>query len=295
MPTTHAPHETLADRLYWRRRTDVKTMPYLRLLDMVHRQVRPRTYLEIGVNKGSSMTLSLPGTRNIGIDPEPRIEMPISDTTTIFRETSDSFFAHHDVGQLLGGVPLDLAFIDGMHHFEFALRDFINIEQRAAPGTTVLVHDCYPIDEVTAARERTTGKWSGDVWKMIMCLKERRPDLSISVVDIGPTGLGVISGLDPANRTLAEHYDEIEAEYLDMPYDRVGTDKARVLNRVPDDWASVAALLPAQPFRSEPLPWASTRRWLQSERRATPESVARAKGSVKRTVARLRRHLQPTG
>ena len=41
----------------------------------------------------------------------------------LFPQTSDEFFARNDVGAELGGLPVDLAFIDGMHHFEFALRD----------------------------------------------------------------------------------------------------------------------------------------------------------------------------
>ena len=38
----------------------------------------------------------------------------------------------------LGGLPIDLAIIDGMHQFEFALRDFINIEKHSSPQSTNL-------------------------------------------------------------------------------------------------------------------------------------------------------------
>jgi hypothetical protein len=281
-----APYADLVDRLYWRLRPDA--MPYFRVLDRIHRHLRPRTYLEVGVSTGGSMTLSLPGTRNVGVDPEPRIELPVSPSTTIVRETSDHFFATHDLGALLGGIPLDLAFIDGMHHFEFALRDFVNIERRAVPTTTVLIHDCYPIDETSAARDRSTEVWSGDVWKLIVCLKEQRPDLTVSVVDVGPTGLGIVTGLDPASRVLEEHLDELEARYVALPYRELDGDKADALNGVPDDWPTVRALLPATPFRPDPLALAETRRWLRA---VWP--VARR--SARRSAARARRRLHPTG
>src|SRR5256885_12302956 len=53
--------------------------------------------------------------------------------TTLFRS-----FAEHDLSKELGGRPVDLAFIDGMHLFEFALRDFVNLERYCAPGSTIL-------------------------------------------------------------------------------------------------------------------------------------------------------------
>ena len=42
------------------------------------RPAAARTYVEIGVNRGNSLTLALPGTRVVGIDPEPRLRHPIS-------------------------------------------------------------------------------------------------------------------------------------------------------------------------------------------------------------------------
>ena len=138
--------------------------------------------------------------------------------TRIFRQTSDEFFAQHDLTRLFGGLPVDLAFIDGMHHFEYALRDFMNLERFSNAASTILIHDCLPIDETTADRERSTNVWSGDIWRLILLLREWRPDLRVSVVDSGPTGLGLVRGLDPASSVLRDHYDEIVAQYLSLPY-----------------------------------------------------------------------------
>jgi hypothetical protein len=228
---------------------------YFTLLYRIHRHLNPRTYLEIGIGKGKSMAQALPETAVIGIDPVPRALDPVAVTPKLFSITSDRFFKEHDLSEELGGLPLDLAFIDGMHLFEFALRDFINVEQRATPETVVLVHDCYPIDAETAARERTTVAWTGDVWKLIPCLKEYRPDLGIAVADSPPTGVGIVTGLDPSSTVLREKYDEICERFTDLDYElALGESKDETLNRVDGDWETVRPLLDAHRARQTAHP-----------------------------------------
>jgi Methyltransferase domain len=227
--------------------------PYLFTLDQFHQSLRPRTYLEVGVSKGMSLALALPGTSAIGIDPDPEVIYPLRRTTRVFREKSDAFFASHDVRVLLGGRAIDLAFIDGMHQFEFALRDFVQVEKYCHENSVILMHDCYPMNEETADRDRRTQYWSGDVWKAIVGLKALRQDLSVSVIDVGPTGLAVITSLDPASRVIEEKYDECVKELINLPYNYLDHNgKDRVLNRVSSDWKEVRKLLPEQPLRSTP-------------------------------------------
>src|SRR5438034_3091673 len=102
---------------------------YFQVLQRIHGHLRPRTYIEIGVEAGKSLRLVLPGTVALGVDPEPAVAFPLPPNVRVFAETSDDFFARHDVRAELGGLPVDLALIDGMHHFEFALRDFMNLER----------------------------------------------------------------------------------------------------------------------------------------------------------------------
>jgi hypothetical protein len=234
--------------------------PYFGLLDKIHQHLAPRTYAEIGVSLGRSLTLALPGTVSVGVDPAPNLQFPVRRNTRIFTQTSDDFFAQHDLRRLFGGLPLDLGFIDGMHRFEFALRDFINLERASASGTVLLIHDCLPVDELSAAREQETKIWSGDVWRLILLLREWRPELDISVVDIAPTGLGVVRGLDPTSTALSEHYEEIVQQYASMPFSVLDRDKQGQLGVVGCEWPTVESLLPSGPFRQSNIEVLKARR-----------------------------------
>ncbi len=238
----------LVDRTY--RYCTQPQQPYFELLDRIHQHLLPRTYVEIGISTGRSLTLALPGTVCVGVDPDPQVAFPLNGTTTVYPETSDGFFAEHQLEQVLGGVPLDLAFIDGMHNFEFALRDFMNLEQAAHPTTTILIHDCLPKNEVHAARDRQTEKWAGDIWRLVLLLRAWRPDLEVAVADSGPSGLGIVRALDPASNVLHDHYDEIVEHYLAIPYSALDDGTMREqLNCVPGDWPSLRSLLPPASFR----------------------------------------------
>jgi len=216
---------------------------YLEIISMFHSHLRPRTYLEIGVETGQSIALARLETRAIGIDPEPKITERLAPGTSIHATTSDEYFAVHDVRAEFGGLPIDLAFIDGMHQFEFALRDFMNIEKHSTPRSTILIHDCYPLSRHTAERERRTSFWSGDIWRLILILRKYRPDLSVNVIATAPTGLGVVRGLDPGSRVLAERMEQIVPEFLALDYSVLDTDKAEKLALYPNDLEKIKALL----------------------------------------------------
>lgn len=181
---------------------DVPYLTYFHLLADVHRRLRPARYLEIGVHQGHSLGLVRPQTKILGVDPEPRITTLDHPDWTVVADTSAGFFKSHDVSVLLGG-PVDLAFVDGLHHFEVAMADVLAIEPYAHPGTVVLVHDVLPIDAATSTRDRMTAVWSGDVWKAVVLLRENRPDLTVTTLDVGPTGMAVITGFGDQSSTSA--------------------------------------------------------------------------------------------
>jgi len=216
---------------------------YFKVLARVHEHVRPATYLEVGVSRGESLALVRPETLALGIDPQPRVGFTLGARQQVFAQTSDEFFARSDVRALLGGKPLDMAFIDGMHHFEYALRDFINIEPLCRPGSLVFIHDCFPIDARSAERVQVTGFWSGDIWRLLVLLKKYRPDLAIHTLGTPPTGLGLISCLDPHSTVLRSLLPELIAEGLALDYSSIAQRRAAALNLVPYDWPRVRQLL----------------------------------------------------
>jgi hypothetical protein len=216
---------------------------YSSLLERIHRHLEPRTYVEIGVAHGDSLRLVLPQTRALGIDPKPLVAYPLPPNIRLFTETSDDFFARHDVRAELGGAPVDLALIDGMHHFEYALRDFMNLERWCTPQSTIMLDDCFPHDRRTALRERVHTFWSGDVWKVVVLLKKHRPDLSIHTIATPPTGLCIVRKLDPSSRLLADNFERLREEFMALDYSFLEKDRAGKLNLFPNDWEKIRPLL----------------------------------------------------
>ncbi|WP_348757143.1 class I SAM-dependent methyltransferase [Candidatus Methylocalor cossyra] len=201
-------------------------MFYIEFLEEVHKRLAPELYVEIGVRNGKSMGRSR--CLSYGIDPDYEITYEMSPHVQLFKCTSDMFFDRENLTELFC-KRIDLAFIDGMHLFEYVVRDFINIEKWSSHGSVVIVDDVYPRNDAEASRSVNPISWTGDVWKIIPCLKEYRPDLTLLNVDIEPTGLLVVLGLDADNRILAQEYELIVERYVGEGKDRVPVE---IVNRV---------------------------------------------------------------
>ncbi|MFE2042324.1 class I SAM-dependent methyltransferase [Streptomyces sp. NPDC059477] len=197
----------------------------------LHRATANRNYLEIGVNDGRSLTLSR--VPSIAIDPAFKVVTEIRCDVHLVKATSDDFFARDNpLAHLKGGrhplrnlargrsplghwrrTSLDLSFIDGMHLFEYALRDFMNVEKHSDWASVIVLDDMLPRSIDEAARDRHTNAWTGDVYKLVEILTRYRPDLVTVLVDTEPTGQLVVFGADPTNTVLTEKYDDIIAEF----------------------------------------------------------------------------------
>lgn len=206
-------------------------------LASLHDLLRPRSYLEIGVQHGTSLRLARPGTVAIGIDPDPRLTVDVG-AARVERCTSDEYFPGADFAITMGAAHpfaatdnvVDLAFIDGMHLYEYALRDFSYVERWAAPGAVVAFDDVLPRNQREAARVQCPGDWTGDVWRIYPILREYRPDLQIALVDTQPTGVMLVWGLNPDDRTIQDGYEEIVARWpladTPVPADVLGRTEA---------------------------------------------------------------------
>lgn len=184
-------------------------MDYINALQVLHRVIVPRSYCEIGCRFGHS--LSLARCPSVAIDPDFEIKAELLAPVRLFRMASDDFFARSDLGSILRPQP-DLAFIDGMHNVEFALRDFINLEKNMGHSGVIAVDDVLPQAMEYATRVRATQIWTGDIYRLILVLRHYRPDLKIRIYDVEMKGLAVVSGLDPASTVLSDAYEQIEAE-----------------------------------------------------------------------------------
>lgn len=209
---------------------------YRRVLADLHGLLRPKSYLEIGVNTGE--TLALAACPTIGVDPQPQIRAPEVmerlnrlPALMLFATTSDDFFATRDPSALLGR-PVDLAFLDGMHLAEFLLRDFINTERHCRPNSVIALHDCLPLHPGMATRLQAEasspwpsrrGWWTGDVWRTALLLKRRRRGLRILALDAEPTGLLLVTNLDPGDRSLAADYAGCVEEMHSWSLEAMGT------------------------------------------------------------------------
>ena len=184
----------------------------------LHRLVDPSNYLEIGVQKGKSLSISR--VPSIGVDPEFVINRALRCDLHLVRATSDEFFAHRDPIRHLrsgrnplrnlrrgrplfdyyrGGTRLHLVFVDGMHLFEFALRDFMNVERHAAGGAS----SC----STTSCRARSTsgaGSAYGRLDRRRLQAIRRYPVSARSARDPVDTSDGAAGhlGADPANGEL---------------------------------------------------------------------------------------------
>lgn len=195
---------------------------YVEVLGETHAFLRPRSYLEVGVNTGT--TLKLANCVTLAVDPSFNITTDIMNEKPklyMFQLSSDEFFAHHEISALLEG-PLALGFLDGLHHAEFLLRDFMNAEKYCDANSVLVLHDCIPVDTQMARRNQvdpevqkqtpTPKAWTGDVWKTLAILKAYRPDLCITCLDAAPTGLVYVTALKPESKVLSDHYDAIVDE-----------------------------------------------------------------------------------
>ncbi|MFL5810006.1 MAG: class I SAM-dependent methyltransferase [Flavisolibacter sp.] len=190
-------------------------MEYNRLyfINRLVKEKKFRSYLEIGVFLGK-IFFNISAKKKIAVDPYfrfgfyrkfKRIFKNITNLNAkFFEKTSDAFFAE-DAANLFADTKLDICLVDGMHEYQFALRDVENSLRYLQKQGVIIMHDCNP-QTATAAisfeewkSNKFQGVWNGDVWKTIVHLRSSREDVNVFVLDCDE-GLGVVTFGKPENK-----------------------------------------------------------------------------------------------
>lgn len=146
------------------------------ILQSLINKINAQSYLEIGVDNSINFD-SIRCFKKISVDPNKQ-------TSATFHLTSDDFFEKNN-------DKFDIIFIDGLHHSDQVLRDIKNSLECLNDSGYIVCHDMNPIEEEHQIIPYQGGTWNGDCWKAFVELKQTRPDLEMSVVDID-YGCGII-------------------------------------------------------------------------------------------------------
>ena len=163
-----------------------------RRINTLVRELRLRSYLEIGVFEGETF-VDVVTRRRYGVDPSPLFDavyLPHGAKFAVM--TSDEFFA-----TIRRSKRFDVAFVDGLHTMEQTYRDVINVFAHLRHGA-VLIDDTVPIDEISAIPDRAESyrqrdaaglegrPWHGDVWRVVTLLERHHPELEWrTIIDEG--------------------------------------------------------------------------------------------------------------
>ena len=224
---------------------------YATVLERLHKVLQPKSYLEIGVFTGQ--TLRLARCDSIAVDPQFKFdeanyvrEVANKPALHLFQRSSDDFFGSRSPTNILGR-PIDMAFLDGMHRCEYLLRDFLNTEKHCRQNSIIGMHDCLPVDPSMTTRligaepslaPHRRGWWTGDVWRTALLLHRMRPDLEMTALDAAPTGLILVTNLDPHHTAISCSYRQYVREMMSYDlanigiqgfFDEIGIESTKVL------------------------------------------------------------------
>jgi hypothetical protein len=198
-----------------------------------------RSYLEIGVRDGD-VFFTVKCKNKIAVDPKYSLDWKgrikrILHTLfghKFYTLTSDIFF-NQIAPQAFKNKSVDVVLVDGMHEFDFALRDIENSLKFLSKNGFIIVHDCNPLTKESACSfsdwkaRNYTGVWNGDVWKAIHFLNSNREDINVVVLDTDH-GLGIISR-SKTNRKLKSEIASKES-IANLTFDDLAANRETYLN-----------------------------------------------------------------
>jgi len=141
-----------------------------------------KSYLEIGISNPNDCYLKIKAEDKVGVDPHP---LAMAEGVQV--QTSNDFFYSNK-------KKFDIIFVDGLHKDFQAILDIENGLKILNEGGTIVVHDCFPRDEITVSEDpqwHISPAWCGTVFRAWLKLRASRDDLSMYVVATD-CGCGVI-------------------------------------------------------------------------------------------------------
>ena len=226
-------------------------MTRIEVLNTIIKKKNVQNYLEIGVNRGKCL-FNIKGAKNrFAVDPFFNfstwkkfrgIILNFDNLrNTFFEVTSDVFFDKNK--SLLQANKTQLAFIDGLHTYEQALADTLNVLQNATDDVIIVLHDCNPLDALAAHRaisidharaelkdhKEWKNIWNGDVWKTIVDIRKNHPNLTAFVLNTDH-GLGFVFKKD--RRNLPNIFNSF-TDIHDLDYNFLNENRADLLDLKP--------------------------------------------------------------
>lgn len=180
-------------------------MDRIMVISELMKKKKLKNYLEIGVFNGR-VFFRVKSSFKVAVDPSFSFDSirkigkmftnPYNLANRYFEKTSDDFF-QEDAANVFAKDQCNIAFIDGMHEYKFALRDVENTLKYLSDDGVIIMHDCNPQTKEDAGtyeewRKRGRGYWNGDVWKTILHLRCLRKDVNVFVLDCDH-GLGIVT------------------------------------------------------------------------------------------------------
>ena len=211
---------------------------YAELLEKLLRSEEPKTYIEFGIRGGQTLALAKPPTFAIGVEQNPNVTVRFTAPTRVYDMPGIDYLESGRMETVTERKHFDIALLRAPRSFEDAYDLFTGLEARSAANSIVILHGTLPIDPVSGAPIRQSGFWVADQWKLVPCLLETRPDLTVFSIPAFPAGLTIISGLKKRSTKLVKSRDKFISQFiaLDVP---TPEDWKRVFNLGSDNWSAI--------------------------------------------------------
>jgi tetratricopeptide (TPR) repeat protein len=212
--------------------------PYPDLIEKLLRWREPKVYIEFGIRNGRTLALCKPPTFAIGVERNPQVSHRFETSTRVYDMTPLDYLDSGRMETVTGRKSFDIALMRAPRRFEDAYDLFTELEGKAAKDAIVIVHGTLPPDPVAGSPGRQSKFWIADQWKLVPCLLEKRPDLTVFSVPAFPVGLTFVTGLKRRTTKLAKNREENIGEFIGRAVPSP-EDWKRVFNLGSENWTAI--------------------------------------------------------